>query len=534
MRALLAMALVACSSDPTPKVKHPGPTAAVEVAPAAFGRLTTRQYRNVVADLLGDIGEPPLPADTTPYLFESIGATTEPLSESGVQLYEEHAAAAAAAVFGSENRRQMLVGCEVRAATDACAVEFVRTFGRRAYRRPLTDDEEVRWLAIAAETGADDPWLGVRSVVAGMLQSPWVVYRTDIGRPEPGDPTRYVLDDHELAQRLAFVLWNTGPDDALLDAADAGTLSTRAGLAAEVDRMLADPRARDATEVFFEQYLDLARFDRSAPDPVTFPHWTPALKQAMRNEVLLLVDDIVARKDTDVRTLFSARRTFVNDALAEHYGVSAPGAGPITFVPVDLPPETERAGVLGLGAFLTMNAHATQTSPTLRGKYVVERVLCATVPAPPGDIELDLSASEESAATLRERLEQHREDPACAGCHALMDPTGLLFEHFDATGRWRDEDGGVPVDATGGIEGRELTGAGALGDVLATHDAVGPCMARQYFRHAHGRLDTDADAVTLEQLSGSFASEGHRFRALQRALVLHESFRVVAAPEGAQ
>ncbi len=533
MRALLALALGACSADPPATVAHPGAAAgAVEFAPSAFGRLTTRQYRNTVADLLGDTDEAPLPGDTNPYLFESIGATTEPLSESGVQLYEEHAAAATADVFDSENRRRMLTGCEVRDATDACAVGFIEAFGRRAYRRPLTEAEQVRWLAIAAETGADDPWLGVRSVVAGMLQSPWVIYRTDIGQPDPRDPTRYRLDDHELAQRLAFVLWNTTPDDALLDAADAGRLSTRAGLEAEVDRLLADEQARDATEVFFEQYLDLLRFDRAEPDPATFPDWSPALQSAMRNEVLLLVDDIVYRKDTDVRTLFSARRTFVNDVLADHYGVFAPGASPITFVPVDLPAETERAGILGLGAFLTMNAHATQTSPTLRGKYVVERVLCATVPPPPGDVELDLSEGGEAAATLRERLEQHRADPACSGCHQLMDPTGLLFEHFDATGRWRDEDGGQPVDATGALEGQELSGAGALGDILATHDAVGPCMAQQYFRHAHGRLDADADEVTLDQIAAAFAADGHRFRALQRALVLHESFRVVAAPDG--
>jgi hypothetical protein len=528
-----ALALVlGCSDAPQAPVLAPHPAAATpDFSPTAFGRLTTRQYRNTVADLLGDVGEPTLPADTTPYLFESIGATSEPLSESGVQLYEEHAAQATALVFAEGGRRDMLVGCRPSAVTDPCALDFIGRFGRLAYRRPLTGTEEARWLAVAAEAGSTEPWLGLRSVVAGMLQSPWVVYRTDVGHPDPADPSLYRLDDHELAARLAFVLWNTTPDAALLDAADAGRLSTPAGLAAEVDRLLDDPRVRQATEVFFEQYLDLPRFDRAAPDPATYPGWNPALHAAMRAETLLLVDDLIYRRDQDVRQLFSARRAFVNDILAAHYGLDVPGTSPITFVPVDLPPDSERAGLLGLGAFLVMNAHAVDTSPTLRGKYVVERVLCVTVPAPPGDIELDLSGTEEEVTTLRERLEQHRDDPACSGCHTLMDPTGFLFENFDATGAWRETDNGEPIDASGALDGVGLAGSGDLADVLAEHPRVGPCMAKQLFRHAHGRLDTHADVVTLDQISSEFAAAGHRFRALQRALVLHESFRVVAAPE---
>lgn len=497
----------------------------------AFGRLTTRQYRNLVEDLLGDVGEPALPADTTPYLFESIGATTEPLSESGVQLYEEHAAAVTAAVFGEPGRRRTLVGCEVRSVTEDCALAFLRSFGRRAYRRPLTNTEEARWLSVAATES--DPWAGMELAVAGMLQSPWVVYRTELGTPDVARPELHRLDDHELAARLAFVLWNRGPDDALLDAADAGRLSTQAGLSAEVDRMLDDPRVREATEVFFEQYLDLARFDRAEPDPVTFPGWNANLRSAMRSETLLLVDELVYRKDEDVRRIFSQRRAFVNDVLAEHYGLSVPGASPISFVPVELPADGERAGILGLGAFLVMNAHATETSPTLRGKYVVERVLCATVPPPPGDVELDLAGEVGVPETLRERLDQHRDDPACSSCHRLMDPTGFLFEHFDASGAWRETEGGIAIDASGDLQGEALSGAGDLGDVLATHPDVGPCMARQFFRHTHGRLDADADEVSLSQISAEFAAAGHRFGALQRAVALHESFRFVAAPEEA-
>jgi hypothetical protein len=532
MRTALLLLALGCSDAPPGAAVVAHPPGEVEFVPGAFGRLTTRQYRNLVEDLLGDVAQVPLPADTNPYLFESIGATTEPLSESGVQLFEEHAAAVTAEVFSLPGRRRSLVGCEPTAVTEPCAVEFLRAFGRRAYRRPLTGTEEARWLAVAA--AESDPWLGLQSAVSGMLQSPWVMYRTELGTPAAERPGLHLLDDHELAARLAFVLWNRGPDDALLDAADAGRLSEPGGLEAEVDRMLADEKVRQATEVFFEQYLDLARFDRAEPDPGTFPTWTPALKAAMRAETLLLVDELVHRQDGDVRRIFSQRRAFVNDVLAEHYGLHVPGASPISFVPVDLDPDGERAGVLGLGAFLVMNAHATETSPTLRGKYVVERVLCSTVPPPPGDVELDLSEETGEPQTLRERLEQHREDPACNSCHVLMDPTGFLFEHFDASGAWRDTEDGHAIDASGALEGQPLSGAGALGDALATHPDVGPCMARQFYRHAHGRLDADEESVTIDQISAAFADGGHRFGALQRAVVLHPSFRFVAAPEASR
>lgn len=510
-----------------------GPAGPVPVEQPAFARLTTRQLHNVYVDLLGPVAQPELPADTTPYLFESVGAASEPLSESGVQLLEEAATAMAAEVFGDAGRREAFAGCAPQTAWDACTTGFIRAFGRQAWRRPLTPTEEARWLAVAADFGSSDPWEGLEAVTAGMLQSPWFVYRVELGRPVEGRPGVRRLTAHELAARLSLFFWNTTPDAALMAAADDGSLGTPEGLEAAVDRLLADERSREATEAFFAQYLDLQRLDRAAPDPLVFPDFTPALRAAMRAEVLLLVDERVQRQDADVRGIFSARRAFVNDVLAAHYGLEAPGASPITFVPVDLPPDSPRAGILGLGAFLTMNAHAVDTSPTLRGKYILERVLCATIPPPPDNVSLDLTTGADADAPLRERLDQHRDDPACAGCHAMMDPPGFLFETFDATGAWRTEDRGHPIDSTGELLGVPLADAGALGDHLSTHEDVGPCMVKQLYRHAHGRLDTAADADSLAQLSEGFAADGHRFRGLLRALALHESFQLVAAPDGA-
>jgi hypothetical protein len=534
MRHLPLPCLLACATDPSadaPATTTPETVGPVELSVAPLERLTATQYRNTVLHLLGG----PLPAvptvtDTNPYLFFSIGTATTEVAESDVQHLEEAAVAFAREVFTDPARREALVGCTPATPGDACVGGFLADFGRRAFRRPMTTAEHGRWRAVATDLADGDPWLGLESAVGGMLQSPSLLYRTHLGTADPDDPTRRRLDAWELASRLSFLLWDFPPDDTLLDAAAAGELDTSEGLGAQFDRLLADPRARGAIQDFFAQYLDLQRLDRVQRDTDLFPEFTDTLVPAMRTETQLLVDDLVFRRDTDIRELFTTRRTFVNTELATLYGLDAPGASSVAFVPVTLPEAGPRAGVLTLGAFLTMNAHEQETSPTLRGKYVRERVLCSTVPPPPDDVDLDLDASvTDESLTLREKLERHREDPACYGCHKLIDPPGLLFEHFDNLGRWREvyEDG-HPIDASGELDNAVLADATELATLLQTDDRVAPCMVQQLFRHAHARLDTDADANTLAHLEAAFAAGGHRFVPLLRELVTHDSFRFVA------
>jgi hypothetical protein len=544
MRTLLPalLGLSACSFDagkkavPTP-VEHPSDTAEpageLDFAPGAFARLTSAQYQRAIDDLLGDTPPAELQPDTFPYLFATIGAATDALSEHGVQQVEEAALAAAHTVFSDESRRVELLGCTPTAPGDACVEAFLTSFGRRVYRRPLESWELDRWLSVSSGLSEGNAWLGVELAVAGMLQSPWMMYRVERGSPHPTRAGMVQLDDYEVATRMALLLWDTIPDDTLLDAAAAGELATADGRRAHAVRMLEDPRADTAILAFFGQYLDLARLDRVSPDPDLFPSFTDSLRVAMKNEVLLLVDDLVNRRDTDARALFSDRRAYANAELAQHYGLPTDGLSGLSYAPIALPADGERAGILGLGAFLTMNAHATSTSPTLRGKYILERVLCIEVPPPPDSVDLDLTDESADAVTLRDQLERHREDPACNSCHVLMDPPGFLFEHFGPTGAWRDTDNGEAIDASGELFGSALDGAGALGDLLADDDRVGPCMVRQVFRHAHARLDTDADDVTLDELSASFADSGHRFRTLLVELIAHESFAVVASPSDA-
>lgn len=493
-------------------------------------RLTELQYRNTVTDLLGEgLPELPLEQDTNPYLFFSIGATQNSLSELGVQRYEESADAIAHAVFDDAMRRLELVGCEPTAPGDACVEDFLIDFGRRAFRRPLTPQEQNRWLSVATDLAEGDPWRGLRLAVSGILQSPYFLYRVELGEPDPDDPSVLRYTGFEMASRLSYLLWNTTPDDELLDAAEAGELDGTQGVQAQAQRLLDDPRARDAVQDFFAQYFDLGRLGGVHRDPERYPLFTPSLPESMRTEIRLLIDDYVFRREADIRQVFSSRRTFVNADLAALYGLDVPQATDITFVPIELPEDGPRAGLLTLGAFLAMNAHETETSPTLRGKYVRERVLCQTVPPPPDEVDTNVDPDDGEGETLRERLERHRDDPACSGCHAFIDPPGFLFENFDSVGAYRTQENGHPIDATGDLDGTPLQNARDLADVLAQDDRVGRCVVTQLFRHGHGRLETDDEEPALDDLQARFADADYRFRELVLELVVHPSFRTVTA-----
>jgi hypothetical protein len=513
-----------------------------EYAPGGpvLARLTGDQYRNTLVDLLGS----PLPSfelepDTAPYLFFHIGAASTTLSERGAQLYEEAAQKAVEAALADPARRAVVLGCEPTAPGDACLRSVVESFGRRAFRRPLSETEISRWLDASTEAADGDAGRATQLLLSAMLQAPSFLYRVEVGEPDPSsaaDPAdreaardgRRRYTSHEMAARLSYLLWNTTPDAELLAAADRDELVTDEGVFEHAARLLDDARARRATQQFFAQYLDLRRLDHVERDLARYPGWTETMTRSMRSEIELVVDDLVFRRDADVRELFGAPRTFVNAELAALYGIDAPGASDVAFVPYEFDASSPRAGVLTTGAFLAMNAHPTETSPTLRGKFVRERVLCQTVPPPPDNVNLDLSDPSGTPRTLRERLEQHRRNPECAACHADIDPPGMLFEHFDSVGVWREEEAGGPVDSSGDLDGVPLDDARDLAIVLAEDPRVPACMVKQLFRHASGRLEVASEARALRTLTEQFEASGYRFRELLLTLATSEAFRMVA------
>ncbi len=530
---VVAMATLGCEGiiDDKPPIEPPTlppsddtPPPPFEAVTPALPRLTAAQYRASLVSIFGEVPAVELEPDTNPDLFYNIGASSTTLSDRGASLYEEAAHEISEAILSSE-RRAATLGCEVEDAS--CREAFIERIGRRLFRRPLTSEESARWYGVSEELADGQPLRGIRFALAGMLQSPLFLYRPEIGTPAGEERA---LTDFEYAAKLSFLFWNEAPDEALLDAAASGALSTAEGRREQALRLLDDPRAERAVQAFFAQYFDLGRLSRLDLDPALYPAFSSTLGSSMRTEVELRVQDIVFRRKADMRELFFSRASFVNAELASLYGVEAEGADAITFVPVELP--EERPGILTTGAFLAMNAHPTETSPTLRGKYIRERVLCQTVRAAPNDVNTDIPPIDMSAPrTLRERLEAHRDDPACRNCHEFMDPPGFLFEHFDSIGSWRDREPGGEIDATGSLDGTDLDGATDLGTVLREDPRVPACVVKQLYRHTMGRLEADTERAALASLEASFRSAGYRFDELMLAFALSDEFRTIGGEE---
>ena len=505
------------------------PLAPFVPAAAVLPRLTVTQYRNATSDLLG-VGLPAadLEPDTNPFLFTTIGAARATASERAVQSWESAALAATASVFQDPARRAIVAGCTPSTPDDSCVRTFVERFGRRAFRRPLSAAEVDRYVAVSRTLGAGNPWRGVRYAIAGILQSPHFLYRAEPSEPDVTNATRVRYTSWAMASRLAFVLWDSIPDDALLDAAAAGALTDPENLRTQARRMLRHPRARSAARTFFRQYLGLGILDGLNRERTLFPQMSQTLGPAMREEVELLVEDVVFTRNTDFRELFTSRDTFLNAELAALYGVALP-SGATGFVRVALPVASMRGGILTTAAMLALAAHPNATSPTARGRFVRERLLCERVPDPPMNVQTDLTDPDAGTArTLRERLVQHRRAPQCAGCHSQTDPIGLGFEDFDAIGAHRTMEAGRAVDATGNLDGTPFVGARAIGALLRDRPEVADCVVLQLYRFANARLDQPSEQRVLAQLSTSFATANYRFQDLLVALVASDGFRYAA------
>lgn len=499
--------------------------------PPVWSRLTQSQYRNMVSDILGlDSSDLDLEPDTNPYLFTSIGSGSSSVSAFGVELYAEAAFILAERYFASDMNVQLTTGCLPNTVDDGCADQLIRTLGLRLYRRPLSESEFGRWQALAQLSATsrrqEDQLKGLENVLAAMLQSPFVLYRLEQGMASLDDEIHHYTD-LELASRLAFTLQDSAPDQELLNLALEGRLKENNVLEAQIDRLLNTERAKASINAFFAQYLDLSRLKRVERDPSVYEGFTPSLLNAMETEVRLLVNDLVYRRDTDIRLLFSEKKAYLNQTLADHYGISLEQGSPIIFESLALPEDTVRVGFLGTAAFLTMNAHPTETSPTLRGKYIRERLLCQEVPPPPDDIDLNLEPETGEASTLRERLERHREDPACAGCHSFIDPPGFLFERFDSVGRYRESVNGITLDASGDLDGVPMSNLGDLAQHLAQDSRLSTCMVRQVYRFALGRLEEEGEESEILRLHEKFRAQGFRFKALIKALLMSDGFRQV-------
>jgi hypothetical protein len=405
----------------------------------------------------------------------------------------------------------------------------VRSFGQRAFRRPLTADEVSRYTAAAGQvaTATGDVWQGLQAIVSAFLQSPHFLYLTEVGTPDPQQPGRSRYTGWEMAARLSYFLTNDTPDDALLAAASAGTLLTADGVQAQAGRLLALPSARDGVRAFFSALLALDNLATLARPRELFPKFSPTLPAALQRETALVVEDLVFARDGDYRDLFDQPRTFVNAELASFYGVPPPAGG--GFAAVTLLPSTHRLGLLGQAGVLAARDHSDGTSPTRRGLFVLTRLLCQDLPlAPPADLQIPAPPS--GLVTARQRLAQHAANPVCAACHAKTDPPGLSLEHLDALGVYRDDDHGLPIDDAGEIGGQAYQGETGLGAVLRDHPALGPCLIQALYGVGVGRLPMESDRPTFAGLVRQFEAGGRRIRALLTAIATSDGFRYLPQP----
>jgi hypothetical protein len=508
------------------------PTAlSFQAAPVALRKLTVRQYQNSVRDLFGADAELPaaLESDTSLNGFFSIGAAKSTVSPSAQEKFETAAYALAAKAL-DEKHRAAFVGCTPTSTpTDkTCSTDFVSRFGLRVFRRPLSSEEVTRYVGVAekAQTALGNFYAGLEYAVAGLLLSPNFLFRAELASGGSAGTSR-AYDDYEMASRLSFLLWNSTPDTALLAAAQKGELTKLPGLTAQAERLLADPRARIALDDFHTERLSLDALAALEKDKSVYEGLDDTLRASMVGDVLDTIEEFTFGTNGDFRELFTTRVAFVDSKLAGLYGLAAGTAKGR----VELQASTPRVGLLGKPAFLAANAHADTTSPTLRGKYVRERLLCQSIPAPPPNVVTVLPAQNPNAFTMRDRLKAHSESAACASCHTLMDPIGLSLEHFDAIGRYRADDRGAQLDTTGTLDGKSYDGETELSALLRDSPRTSECAARQLYRYAVAHVETSGEQPAVDALIEEFVGSGYRFTALLRAVVVSDGFRFGAEGE---
>jgi hypothetical protein len=499
-------------------------------------RMTHSQYDNTVRELLGDTSSPARqfpPEDFVDGFKNQYEAQSiSPLLAEAYNAAAERLASNAIRAFRSGDAKG-LIPCQPSSNADAeCRIRFIRHFGLRAFRRPLTDPELSRYSELFA--GQGDFLEGARIVMEAMLQSPNFLFWLDSTSMPEWKP-------YARASKLSYFLWDSMPDEWLLESARAGELESPDGFEKAARKMLASPKAILAVDEFVSQWM---RFDEVAnmlKERRAFPQFTRELALAMAEETRRLVSDLVWN-DRNFMELYSANYTFVNGDLAAIYNLPAPASD---FARVTYPAESERAGILGQGTFLALTSKPAETSPTARGLFVREHILCQRVPLPPPGVNMNLPPlTEDKPRTNRERLAVHLSNESCAGCHKLIDPIGFGLEKFDALGARHDKfkvalagsrrnpenkpaSIELEVDTKAfiaGIENSDFSSPRELGQILASNRQCQECVVKQLFRYAAGRTETTADKPILDRAYENFRGSQFRFKELMIAIIKWTEF----------
>jgi hypothetical protein len=429
---------------------------------------------------------------------------------------------------GDSPSRRRIFSCRPASAAEEtpCARRILSTLARRAYRRPVADADLGDLMPFYQRGRAERDFdLGIQKAIERLLVSSQFLFRIERPSPDAAPGSLYRISDVELASRLSFFVWSSIPDDELLDLAAAGRLSNPDVLAQQVRRMVSDPRSESLVTNFAAQWLYLRDLESKTPDEILFPDFDETLRDALRRETDLFIASIFG-ENRSVLELLTANHTFLNERLAKHYGV--PNIKGSYFRRVTFPEGSVRGGLLGQGSVLTITSYSTRTSPVLRGKWVLENLLSSAPPPPPADIpSLSTEGTErEKPLTLREAMTRHRASPACAGCHARMDPIGFAMENFDAVGKWRDREGTNAIDVTGVFpDGTKFEGIpGLKKELLRQPEQFVGTVAEKLLMYAIGRNVQYYDAPAVRAIMREAAANNYTFSSLVLGVVKSRPF----------
>jgi hypothetical protein len=463
-----------------------------------------------------------------------VGRSTAVLTSGGLDPLDAAARSVAAQVVDPAHRHYLVPCAPVSpgARDDQCARNFFAKVGRLIYRRQLTNDELAQAIDVAGRAAGSTGgfYAGLSYALSGMLVSPQFLYLWENSEPDPAQADAWRLDGYSKASRLSFLLWDSGPDDELLTAAEHGDLHRPAGLRRQVDRMIASPLYKEGVRSFFADFLVLESFDTLAKDSVIYPAFTLKAVDEAREQVLRTVVDHLVDRRGDYRALFTTRRTFLSSDLAVLYRLPV-DIGSQGWVPYEFAASDPRAGLLTQIGFLAQYAHPGRSSSTRRGRAIREVLLCQKVPDPPPNVDFSIIEDPKSQFhTARERLAAHQQNAVCAGCHKLTDPIGLGLENFDGAGQFRATEKGSVIDASGRLDSMVFSDAVGLGQAVHDNAALKSCIVNQLYAYSVGRKLSVAEKPLLKYYEGILDRRGYRFDEMLRLMILDKSYFAVSPP----
>ena len=499
---------------------------------ASLRRLTEQEYRNSIADIFGKEIEVRGSFEPTKRTGGLEAASTALLSVTpvGFESFNKMADDIAAQVTAEKYRAKLpCTPKDPKAPDDVCAREILSHYGLLLFRRPLTaaELENPVGLLHSITERTNDFYAGLHYGLSMLLQLPDFLFRKEVAIPS-ADGKSGTLDSYSRATRLSFLMWNTTPDAELLRAAGNGEFNTSAGLAKQVDRLMASPRLEVGMRAFFDDMLELDTFDTVSKDSLLYPKWGSAMATSAREETLRTVIGLTLHDNGDIRDLMTTRQTYIDRRLAMLYGVAFPFTG--DWVKYEFPAESGRSGILTQISMLSMFSHPGRSSPTKRGVALKEIFLCSPTPEPPNNVDFSVVNNPNSSMkTLRERLMAHATNPTCAACHQHSDPIGLSLEAFDTIGGYRTTENGEPIDVSATIQGHSFSGAQGLGQYMHDNPRYPACVARKLYSYSRGLKSSSVD--DFQDAYKAFQNSGFRLRALLKSMAVSDSFYAVGPPE---